>query len=422
MADRNLSKRTLAFRRPTRSEITEFLAVSIRSYGGDDTAEQLAHEVLSNEIDRSFGAWDGDQCVGGSGAFSLDVTLPGGRIAPAAGVTMIGVEPTHRRRGILTTMLGQLHADGVERDEPIALLTATEASIYRRFGYGMAAEVAHLSIAADKVRFEPAVAAPGTFALVDPHRDMHVLQATHEALRTQHVGSLRLTPGMWAQLQADPEWDRVGVSPLRAVVHRDDAGIPDGFATWRIRPRHASDRIAGNTVCLAMLAGANPEIEAALWEFVASIDLATCVEWETGPVDPTIRWRLIEPRQLRTRARADMVWARLLDIPKALSMRSYGATGSLALHVHDPFHPENAGHYLIRASGQSQGATCTRLDDVPTAPTLTIDTADLASITMGAVTPATLAAAGRIAGSTATIAMADAFFANTKAPHWPIEF
>ncbi|MGH3029864.1 MAG: GNAT family N-acetyltransferase [Gaiellaceae bacterium] len=70
--------------------------------GGSAPTEERAQTVLrSVEPGRMHAAFDGEEAVGGAGAFSFEATVPGGRMA-AAGVTVVGVMPTHRRRGVLT--------------------------------------------------------------------------------------------------------------------------------------------------------------------------------------------------------------------------------------------------------------------------------------------------------------------------------
>ena len=128
----------LDYRSPTHDELGDFFAVSLHAYGMNSTDDEIHHETLVYEQGRSYGAQDNDRWVAGAGAFSLEVTVPGGVQVAAAGITMIGVAPTHRRRGILTTLIRQLHEDAIHRGEVLALLTASEASIYRRFGYGVA--------------------------------------------------------------------------------------------------------------------------------------------------------------------------------------------------------------------------------------------------------------------------------------------
>ncbi len=413
----------LEFRQPNPDELHEFLQVSIRSYGSDATSEEAAHEVLSNEIDRSHGALDGATWVGSSGAYSVETTLPGGQQVGAAAISMIGVAPTHRRRGILTELMKRLHRDATQRNEAIAVLTASESTIYRRFGYGTITDVAHLSIAANTVRFDPPLDENGSFVLVDPHDDVTEMQALFETERTRRTGWLSLTAGMWEQIKADPEHFRRDKSPLRGVVHCDTTGTPDGYVTWRIHHESRSDRLAANTVHIEHLVGETPDVEAALWSFVANIDLATEVVWECGPPDPAIKWRLIEPRQLRTLAHTDMMWARLLDIPTALSRRTYAARGTLVIDVHDRFHPDCGGRFRITSKGRGWLGTCVRLDEADDEPcNLTLDTADLASLTFGTVNATTLAQAGRLTGTTNSIDLADALFTVPARPWWPIEF
>lgn len=414
-------------RQPTSAEIGDLLAVALRSYGADGSDDEVAHEALSNEIDRSWGAFADGRCVAGSGAFSFEVTIPGGATLPAAGITMIGVTPTYRRRGILTRLLAQLHADATARHEPIALLTASESSIYRRFGYGMAADVAHLRIASSSVVFDPPPRDTGSLEIVDPHVDTSSIEDIHDAVQRERPGWLTLRPGMWAQIRQDPSFGRDGRTPLRAVLHRDPSGVPDGYATWRIETRRQPDRLAGNTLHIEHLTAPDPEVEAALWSYLASIDLVSMLSWETAPVDPTIRWRLVEPRQLRTLAVSDMVWARLLDVPAVLSTRTYRATGTLDIDVTDRFHPDLGGRFVLTVDEAGAPGRCVRRAEGSSPPgadiaTLRVDTADLATIVIGAVAPSTLARAGRLEGSTAALGLADAMFWQPERPWWPIEF
>src|SRR5918997_1713898 len=90
------------------------------------------------EADRTFVVDDGGQLVGTGSSYSFEVALPGGRL-PMAGVTWVGVLPTHRRRGVLTALMAAVIDQALERGEPLAGLTASEATIYRRFGFGVAA-------------------------------------------------------------------------------------------------------------------------------------------------------------------------------------------------------------------------------------------------------------------------------------------
>jgi predicted acetyltransferase len=415
------------FRQPRADEIPDFFRVSLQGYGMDASDEEIAHEQLVNEVDRSFGALDDGRWVGSSGAFSFELTLPGGALVPASGITMVGVGPTHRRRGILTTMLRWLHDDAVRRGEPLAILTASEASNYPRFGYGVATEACRLRIPADVVAFDPPLVDSGSFATVDPHVGTGDFAAIYDRVRRSSPGWLRRRDGEWAQVRDDPPSGRDGRTPLRAVVHRDVLGAPDGYATWRIAMREGEDRVADNTLHIEELVAESADVEVALWQFLANIDLVTSLVWARGPAEPAIRWRLVEPRQLRTEQRFDLVWARLLDVAAVLAARTYGAAATLTFEVHDAFRPESAGTFRLHVSGRGETGTCERIAGADAAsgpaPDLTLAMPDLSSIALGGIAPSTLAAAGRITPrSSDVLDLADALFTTPSPPYSPLEF
>ena len=68
------------------------------------------------EADRALAAHDGDRMVGNAAIISFDLTVPGGTL-PAAGVSAVGVQPTHRRRGILRQMMRRQLEEVHERGE-----------------------------------------------------------------------------------------------------------------------------------------------------------------------------------------------------------------------------------------------------------------------------------------------------------------
>ena len=125
----------------------------IRAFGGvPESAEERALWRELTETDRSIGAWDGQACVGTAGAFSFRLTVPGGAAVPAAGVTMVSVAATHRRRGVLTSMMRRQLDDVRSWGEPLAVLTASEPVIYGRFGYGPATYAMNVDIDTTRVR------------------------------------------------------------------------------------------------------------------------------------------------------------------------------------------------------------------------------------------------------------------------------
>src|SRR5262249_9797072 len=106
-------------------------------FGAPLTEERIERFSRVLPFERMHAAFDDGQIVGGAGAFPFELSVPGGELR-CGGVTVVGVYPTHRRRGALRAMMDTQLRDIHERGEPIAALWASEETIYGRFGYGLA--------------------------------------------------------------------------------------------------------------------------------------------------------------------------------------------------------------------------------------------------------------------------------------------
>src|SRR5438046_642958 len=136
-------------------------------FGGPPTDEQLERFLRVLELERMHAAFDDGEIVGGAGAFSFDLSVPGGSL-PCAGVTVVGVYPTHRRRGALRAMMRAQLDDVHARGEPIAALFASEETIYGRFGYGIAAWSGDVTIARERGTFGRPLERRGRVRAVTP--------------------------------------------------------------------------------------------------------------------------------------------------------------------------------------------------------------------------------------------------------------
>src|SRR4051794_5410858 len=76
-------------------------------------------------LGRMHAGFEEGRVVGGAGAFTFELSVPGGQV-PCGGVTVVGVYPTHRRRGALRALMRAQLDDVHERGEPIAALWASE--------------------------------------------------------------------------------------------------------------------------------------------------------------------------------------------------------------------------------------------------------------------------------------------------------
>ncbi len=137
MSDRTPGRTASAYplRTPGPDDVRAFMAPLEEAFGERFAPEEWVDELSVIEPDRSMAAFDGETSVGFASAYTFRMTIPGGEL-PVGGLTAVGVLPTHRRRGILRSMMERHFADCRDRGEPVSILWASEGAIYQRFGYG----------------------------------------------------------------------------------------------------------------------------------------------------------------------------------------------------------------------------------------------------------------------------------------------
>jgi predicted acetyltransferase len=172
----------------------------------DEAQWQLDQALL--EPERALGAYDGDRMVGGGAAFSFRMTVPGGAQVRLAGVTGVGVMPTHRRRGILRSLMARQLADVRANGEPLAALVASEGSIYQRFGYGLGLLLGAIDIERERAAFRTDVPPTGSIRLVDKEEARRVMPLVYEPV-------CAATPGF---IERDPRGGTSGLPISRGSV------------------------------------------------------------------------------------------------------------------------------------------------------------------------------------------------------------
>ncbi|HEU4400289.1 MAG TPA: GNAT family N-acetyltransferase [Actinomycetota bacterium] len=396
----------------TAEQWTEFGRVMEVAFGESASDEELADHQHGFEFDRSMAAFDGDRVVGTGGADSLELTLPGLTTIPVGGLTAISVLPTHRRRGILRAMILRHFEDVESRGEPVSALGASESVIYGRFGYGMATMSADYEIDPRHGAFLSGVApGSGRLRMLDPEEAAKVVPAFYDRYRHGQPGEVSRKPAWWERYVRDPEWFRDGASRHVDVVYESEPGRVDGWVSYRVQDRWP-EGVPANVVKVRMLVGLTPEADAALWRYCLDLDLVGTVRLLDRPVDEPGRWRLADPRRLRTTHVGDQLWVRLLDLPAAMSARRYATEGELVLEVTDSLRPRNQGRF--RLEGGPDGATC---EPTGAAPELALDVADLGAAYLGGPRLATLARAGRVAELVpGALLRADRMLAGDPAP------
>jgi predicted acetyltransferase len=377
-----------------------------RAFGEDNSEEDIAAWRKVTELDRTIAALDGGEIVGTAGAFTFEMALPGGSTVPAAGVTAVSVRSTHRRNGVLTRMLAHQLDDVAARNEPLAVLTASETPFYGRFGYGLGTQFWTYSIDRDGARLASPSTATGRIRLIEKDEAQKVLPGIRAQVWRRPPGEVDWSPAWWEDWFRDPKDQRQGASERRYAVHESASGEADGYAEWNVKPKWEAGLAAGSLRVLHVY-GLDDEIECALWEHLFSIDLNQSVVARDRPVDDPLRWRLADFRRLKVEEVGDHLWVRILDVERALSARELGADDRLVIEVADGFRPAAAGRYAV-----APGA-CTRTDADAD---LRMDVRDLGALYLGCVSATTLARAGRVSGSADALARADKLFASSATP------
>ncbi|WP_062204587.1 GNAT family N-acetyltransferase [Streptomyces sp. NBRC 109706] len=369
------------------------------------------------DLDRSVGAFDKGRVIGTFGTFNLGVSLPGGAVVDAGGVTMVSVAGTHRRRGLLRRLMGDGLRDAHERGESLSLLTAAEAAIYGRFGYGVATR--SLSARIDTHRVRLAFTPPGTddieLTVVSPEEALDRCEALYAELLGRRPGMLQRRPG-WERLPLlDPERERDGASERRCVLAERDGELL-GYARYATKPVW-EQTVAAGQVLVRDLDTLDPAAYAALLRYLLDLDLMSWVQLSGRPLDDAFTHLVNDIRSCSLQVR-DRLYLRPVDVGAALAARRYATEVDVVLDVRDDFCPWNAGRW--RLSGGPAGAVCERTGD---AAELSLDVRALSTVYLGDSSLAGLATAGLVGEERAgALASTSTAFGHHLAPWLPHGF
>jgi len=352
----------------TEDELPNFLRVSEHAFNGGPPARRSYANFLARlEIDRTLAAFDGPTVVGVTGVFSFQMRVPGA-MAAVAGVSLVAVLPTHRRRGILGGLMRRQLADVHERGEPVAALFASETPIYGRYGYGRASWHAAFRLGRGEGAMAPGVPS-------DPALRLRLAEPVSARAELAKVYDLALAerPGLYAR--TEPWWDRLIIDldsdgdrpqPIRCVLAEDDAG-PRGYALFTSKGKWDEDAfLPDGTLDVIEAVATDPAAAAAIWENLLSRDLIGEFHAGMRPVDDPLLHQLADPRRARPRV-SDGLWVRLVDVGAALAQRHYACPVDVVIEVTDEVCPHNQGRWRLTAAAAASPAgfraTCERTSD-----------------------------------------------------------
>ncbi len=336
------------------SEFAAFFEVIEHAFNSRwPTEEVIEYERATFEFDRSLVACDGDRFVGTACAFSFEMTVPGATI-PVAAVSGVSVLPSHRRRGILSALIRRQFADIRDRGEAVAALFASETGIYGRFGYGPASLTSRFTIRRGEGGLHADVPHdPGLrLRIAEPPDARAELAAVYDAVRPSRPGLWARDERWWNSALHDPENARDGACPLRCVIAEDSGGrpAPRGYALFSVTPSWGADGLPAGVISVRELITADPAATAAIWADLLSRDLVGELTARLRPVDDPLLHLLAEPRRARAQV-IDGLWARLIDLPRALAQRRYACPADVVVEVTDALCPWNEGRWRLHAGG-----------------------------------------------------------------------
>lgn len=358
------------------------------------TEEFVDEEYHGHEWERTAVARVDGADAGIYSAYSLRMSVPGGQV-PASGLTWVGVHPQHRRRGVLRKMIDHHFAEIAARGtEPVSVLWAAEPAIYGRFGYGLAANGLRFTIPRGatlrevrggeglRVRLENA----------DVARHARAVDDCYEQFRAAHPGAVsRGLPERAEQLLADPKEWRSGHERKKVLLVEDAEGRVRATAVFR-RKEGWEDTGPTGTVRVVQAASLDPAATRLMWATLGDLDLMSTVVTDVRAVDDPLLHLLVDLRAAKVTL-SDALWLRVLDLPAALTARTYAREVDVVLEVSDDLVPTNAGRWRLRCGPDGTGATCERTEH---AAALRLDVRDLGALYLGGQDLTLLVAAGLV--------------------------
>jgi predicted acetyltransferase len=389
--------------------IEALLVPVLTCFGVPPTPERAARIAAIPELDTRVGAFDGDAIVGTSGSFTFDLTVPGGAAMPIAGLTLVGVLPTHRRRGVMRAMVLRHLEDVRRRGLAVSALFASEAPIYGRFGYGLATWSAEIAIARHRTALIGPPPPASRARLLDEDEATEALPAIWDRVRPSVPGMLSRSRGWWrARRTSDPDWLRAGRPPLQRVLIEIE-GRPAAYALYRFSAI-VSLREPETTLDIVEAIADSPGATRALYRYLFDIDIVTGFRAMLEPVDHPLLHMLADPRRLGLRV-SDGMWVRIVDVGAALAKRAYRPGEPVVIRVADDLCPWNVGQWRVGTHA---------IERTLDAPDLVMDIDALGAAYLGGVTFGELSRAGRVhEASPGAIQRGDALFRGERAPSCP---
>ncbi|PQZ95745.1 GNAT family N-acetyltransferase [Arthrobacter sp. MYb227] len=360
-------------------------------------------------------SWHAGKPVATYAAYPGTLNLGGKELLPAHQITAVTVSPTHRRRGILRSVITEDLQAAQANGLPVAILTASEATIYGRFGFGAVTERASFALTTARGANQRGPVT-GNVIAVDPAELEIWAPELFAAAHAKTLGSVSHSrfdignsTGIWEEFDS-----LTPIKNLRAALHLDARGEVDGFITYEFSGWKAKTP----ALSIGQLSALNGAARRELIGYLAAHDLIEEITGR-GPVDDVLRSALVNPRDYKVTRVGDHLWMRILDVPAVLGARSYTNDGKISLGVRDDLSLVNGVWELSVENSVPQ----VRRAPADKSVDATLDVRDLATLVMGMRTATHLEQAGLLnAHHGQALEILDLLFSTTATPYCQADF
>jgi predicted acetyltransferase len=357
------------------------------------------------EPGRTIGAFVGGQLVGTADAVTSGLVLPGGAVVGHAAVTHIGVLPSFTRKGIATDLMDHQLRDIAARGEVVATLRASEATIYERYGYGVASSSQTVEVQTARAALRPGVGAGGPVRLLDAAEAFDVLPRIYAGNRPSRPGTVDRPEVWWQGLRLRTESSS---GPSYVAVH-GEPGFESGFTRYRPIDTETWFVSDHRTIVVEDFFAPTTDAYLGLLRFLLGLDLVDRVVFWMLPVDDPLPWLLVDRRAVRVTAVHDETWLRVINAQQALAARQYEGDGAVTIAVNDPLLQNNSANFTIAGDG---------VEPTNRRAQLHVGVEGLAAVLLGGATWRGLAVAGLArTDDPAALTVADRLFAVPHAPY-----
>jgi predicted acetyltransferase len=399
----------------TDADVETVLHVDELAFYYSNDRERTAQQAVPVELDRTLLARLDGEPVGLTSAYTFELSVPGGS-QPTAGVTWVGVVPTARRRGVLTSLMDEQLRDVHDRGEHVAALYASEPAIYGRFGYGIASRETSLTVRrGDGILDGPSTDHLRAHTRTGPESREAVAEV-YAAVRAERAGMPTVDDRSWARRIEDLPQERGGGSDLRVLVVTTADGTPRAYAMYSGK----DDWTRGypdNSIRVRETLAADTAAATMLWRQLLGLDLVSSVDIRRLPVDDVLLHLLRDPRRATPRT-VDALHVRLVDVAGALAGRTYDVPWEGVVRVVDAHAPWNDGSWRLVL-----GPDDLVVERTDGAPDLVTDVAELGGAYLGDGALVARARAGRLEERTpGAVAGLDRALRHAPAPFCPYGF